>query len=73
MREGKQIVLHARNRSCFASSDPDTPPKWHVRGQENDILQSKLNTESASHGQFYDRISTVRIHVTLHERTFNYY
>ena len=43
--------------------------KWHVRGQENDILQSKLNTEFASHGQIYDRISTVRIYATLHERT----
>ena len=52
---------------------PGTPPKMHVRGQENDILQSKLiNTECASHGQIYDRISTVRIHATLHERTFNY-
>ena len=46
--------------------------KWHVRGQENDILQSKLNTECASHGKIYDRISTVRIHAMLHERTFNY-
>ena len=48
-----------------------TSPKMDVRGQENDILQSKLNTECASHGQIYDRIS-VRIHAMLHERTFNY-
>ena len=36
-----------------------------MRGQENDILQSKLNTESTKHSQIYARVSTVHIHVTL--------
>ncbi len=71
MREGKPIVVRAVFGSRFVRRYA-RHPKWHVRGQENDILQSKLNTESVSHSQIYARISTVHIHATLYERAFNY-